>query len=90
VLGKDGNLYGITSLGGANNGGTFFKYSLTGVQPTISASGGVWNGASFQAGIPAGSWFTIKGTNLSSIDGRWVALSDRAMLSEKFLGAPIV
>ena len=35
------------------------------------ASGGIVNGASFQAGIAAGSWITIKGTNLSSVTDTW-------------------
>src|SRR5262245_36439026 len=38
----------------------------SGNKPTIS-SGGVTNGASFQAGIVGGSWVTIKGANLSNI-----------------------
>jgi uncharacterized protein (TIGR03437 family) len=38
-----------------------------GNKPVIQ-SGGVTNGASFQAGIVGGSWVTIKGTNLANID----------------------
>ena len=37
----------------------------TGLQPVISS---VVNGASFQAGIEAGSWVTIQGSNLANID----------------------
>ncbi len=32
VIGTDGNYYGITSEGGANNGGTIFRYSADGFQ----------------------------------------------------------
>jgi uncharacterized protein (TIGR03437 family) len=39
--------------------------------PAISPSGGVANGASFQAGIAPGSWITITGTNLSSVRDTW-------------------
>jgi uncharacterized protein (TIGR03437 family) len=39
--------------------------------PAISANSGVVNGASFQAGIAAGSWLTINGTNLSTTTATW-------------------
>jgi uncharacterized protein (TIGR03437 family) len=65
---SDGNLYGLTD-GGASE---LFEYSLISPNaPSISASGGVQNGASFQPGISSGSWMTIKGTNLSSINDTW-------------------
>jgi uncharacterized repeat protein (TIGR03803 family) len=35
VQGTDGNLYGTTSLGGANNGGTIFAL-LTGLTPLVA------------------------------------------------------
>jgi uncharacterized protein (TIGR03437 family) len=38
--------------------------------PAISANG-VVNGASFQPGVPANSWVTIKGTNLASQTDDW-------------------
>jgi uncharacterized repeat protein (TIGR03803 family) len=34
TLGSDGNIYGVTSAGGANNGGVIFKLALT---PTLAA-----------------------------------------------------
>jgi uncharacterized protein (TIGR03437 family) len=39
--------------------------------PTISATAGVVNGASFAAGIVPNSWITIKGTNLSPTTTNW-------------------
>jgi uncharacterized protein (TIGR03437 family) len=72
VQSSDGNLYGVTSSGGANGTGTVFKFSLTSPNtPAIAASGGVLNGASFQPGISSGSWMTINGTNLSTTTGTW-------------------
>ena len=72
VLSTDGNLYG-TDGGGNGNSGTVFKLALASstTSPTISESGGIVNGASFQAGIAPGSWITIKGTNLSSVTDTW-------------------
>jgi uncharacterized protein (TIGR03437 family) len=51
------------------------SYTLTpggasGNAPTIS-SGGVQNGASFQAGIVPNSWITIKGSSLASTTDTW-------------------
>jgi uncharacterized repeat protein (TIGR03803 family) len=61
IQGNDGNLYGIA------NESQFFRYNLISPPaPAISANSGVVNGASFQAGIAAGSWLTINGTNLST------------------------
>jgi uncharacterized protein (TIGR03437 family) len=41
--------------------------------PTILQTGGLLNGASFQAGIVPGSWITIYGTNLSSETDNWIS-----------------
>jgi uncharacterized protein (TIGR03437 family) len=41
-------------------------------QPTIS-SGGVFNAASFQPGVSAGSWVTIQGSNLAGNTRSWSA-----------------
>ncbi len=41
--------------------------------PTISSTGGVVNGASFQAGITQNSWITISGTNLGSNSRTWTS-----------------
>jgi uncharacterized protein (TIGR03437 family) len=50
------NTYTLTPAAGGGGGGS---------TPTITS---VVNGASFQTGIEAGSWVTIKGTNLSNTD----------------------
>jgi uncharacterized protein (TIGR03437 family) len=50
------------------------SYTLTpaaaGPTPAVD-TGGVQNGASFQAGIVPNSWITIKGTNLASTTATW-------------------
>jgi len=64
---------------GTENGDHIYsaKYTLTPAQPppsgptpTISDSG-VVNGANFQPGITAGSWVTIRGTNLANSSRTW-------------------
>ena len=42
-------------------------------KPTISSTGGVANGASFEAAISEGAWITIKGTNLATTTRTWTA-----------------
>ena len=67
ALDSTGNLY--------ISAGNIWKISLSGSTatppaPAISA-GGVVNGASFQQGVPANSWVSIKGTNLASQTDDW-------------------
>jgi uncharacterized protein (TIGR03437 family) len=73
VQGTDGNLYGTTSFGGANNEGTVFKLALASstTPPAINQSGGVVSGANFQAEIAPGAWLTIFGSNLSPVTDTW-------------------
>jgi len=73
IQSSDGNLYGATYFGGAENDGTIFELALASstASPAINSSGGVVNGASFQAGIARGSWITIYGTNLSPKTDTW-------------------
>jgi uncharacterized protein (TIGR03437 family) len=73
IQAKDGNLYGATASGtGPSPNGTVFQFVLASPNtPAIAATGGVLNGASFQPGIPSGSWMTIEGTNLSSKTDSW-------------------
>jgi len=65
----DGNIYGTTSEGGLSNVGTVFKLTLA-LVPAIVPNGLV-NGASFQPGIVPNAWFTIAGTNLSTVTDTW-------------------
>ena len=44
---------------------------VTASTPAIAQSGGLVNGASFQAGIVPNSWITIVGTNLSPLTDTW-------------------
>jgi uncharacterized protein (TIGR03437 family) len=76
IQASDGNFYGTTASGGTNPNladGTVFKFALTSspTLPTISPTGGVVNGASFQTVIGANSWITIFGTNFSPITDTW-------------------
>ena len=74
---SDGNLYGLTGTGGSTGYGTLFELALPAAVtppsnlPQILTSGGVLNGASFQAGIASNSWVTIKGTNLAPKIDDW-------------------
>ncbi len=43
----------------------------TGGAPSILTTGGVVNGATFQAGIVPGSWVSILGANLSDVSDTW-------------------
>ena len=73
IQAKNGDLYGATPFGtGPSPNGTVFSFSLASPNtPSIAATGGVLNGASFQPGISPGSWITIEGTNLSSKTDSW-------------------
>jgi uncharacterized protein (TIGR03437 family) len=73
IQGTDGNLYGTTSGGGANGGGTVFRLQLANTsapyscatQPVIKSinSAGAYGGYSYFA---SGSWLEIKGANLAN------------------------
>jgi uncharacterized protein (TIGR03437 family) len=75
IQAADGNFYGTTSSGGAQEDGTVFRFtpapSTSPTAPVITASGGVVSGGSFQAGIVPGSLITIFGTNLSTVTDNW-------------------
>jgi uncharacterized protein (TIGR03437 family) len=64
VQGSDGNLYGTSIF-------SVFRLSLASSAPSIAQSGGIVNGASFQAGIVSGSWITISGKNLAPKTDNW-------------------
>ena len=78
IQAKDGSFYGMTAYYVAcctspTAVGSIFRFALpiAPALPAISQTGGVVNGASFQAGIPANSWISILGTNLSSSTANW-------------------
>jgi uncharacterized protein (TIGR03437 family) len=66
IEGADGNLYGVTSSGGANNGGTVFELQLalptSSSTPTITLVQNAEGGAST---IAPNTWVTILGSNLA-------------------------
>jgi uncharacterized protein (TIGR03437 family) len=71
VQATDGNIYG-TANGGVSGDGTVFELTLGASSSTTPAiSSGIVSGASFQPGISPGSWFTITGTNLSTVTDTW-------------------
>ena len=55
IQGNDGNLYGTTSQGGANNTGTVFQITTAGTLTTLYSFTGGTNGAIPQAGLVQGS-----------------------------------
>ncbi len=67
IQATDGDFYGTTVSGGANQLGTVFRFTLES-PPAIT---GVVNGASFEAGIVADSWITITGAKLSLETDSW-------------------
>ncbi len=78
IQGFDGNFYGTSLAGGANNpvtfkGGTVFKLTISPVEPT-AAPGTAANGATYiSGGLVPGSWAQVKGTDLSSVTRIWDA-----------------
>ncbi len=64
---------------GSNSGDHIYTSSVelspaaSSPKPTISSTGGVANGASFEAAISEGAWITIKGTNLATTTRTWTA-----------------
>ncbi len=68
---------------GSNTGDRIYTTSITltpsaggGNRPAITSNGGVVNGASFAAGVVAGSWTTIFGSNLAPALKTWDGLID--------------
>jgi uncharacterized protein (TIGR03437 family) len=64
------------NTGSARRGNAFvwwlkFPISQRGAPGPPPAVTGIANGASFEAGIPAGGWFVIQGTNLSAVSRIW-------------------
>jgi uncharacterized protein (TIGR03437 family) len=74
IQAANANFYGTVQVGGASGNGIVYELSLGLVPqnvPTIAASNGILDGASFQPGISANSWITINGTNLSAKTDTW-------------------
>jgi len=67
---------------GRNDGDKIYtaNYTVTtgSARPTITATNGVTNGASFSPGIVSGSWTTIFGTNLATETRDWTGAIDAA------------
>jgi len=65
---------------GSDSGDKIYTTSVTlttgSLRPSISATGGVVNGASFSVGVVAGSWTTIFGSNFATASKTWDGLID--------------
>lgn len=64
VQGTDGNLYGTTNYGGANDDGTVFKITLAGVLTTLHSFNKLGDGSQPQGGLTLGSDGNFYGTTL--------------------------
>jgi uncharacterized repeat protein (TIGR03803 family) len=63
ILGSDGYLYGVTQEGGANNYGTLFKISLTGIESVLYSFGAnITDGLQPQANLLLGNDGNFYGT----------------------------
>ena len=85
---NDGNIYGTTSQGGMGGVGTIFKLIQAPAPPFIVPNGLV-NGASFQPGIVANGWFTITGSNLSTVTDTWANAVINGNLPDKLDGVSV-
>jgi len=75
ILGKDGNLYGLTFDGGATEGGTAYQLTLGGSPPALSINpGGVVSASAFGEFTSAapGTWIEIYGSNLAADTRSWM------------------
>jgi uncharacterized protein (TIGR03437 family) len=76
AFGKSGEIFVSDAGTNASSSTDDFRVRLLtplAVSPAILPTGGLLNGASFQAGIVPGSWLTIYGTNLSSTTDSWTS-----------------
>ena len=64
VVGTDGNLYGTTSVGGANNDGTVFEITTSGALTTLHSFSGA-DGSNPQGALVQGSDGNLYGTTYS-------------------------
>jgi uncharacterized repeat protein (TIGR03803 family) len=64
IEGSDGSFYGTTSAGGANNSGTVFRITPTGVETVLHSFGSDSDGATPYAGLIKGSDGNFYGTSV--------------------------
>jgi uncharacterized repeat protein (TIGR03803 family) len=69
IEGSDGNFYGTTSAGGANNSGTVFRITPTGVETVLHSFGSGGDGSNPYAGLLVGSNGNLYGTTRSGGSG---------------------
>jgi len=62
IQGTDGNFYGTTAIGGANNGGTVFKMTAPGVETVLWSFGGGGDGLNPYAGLMQATDANLYGT----------------------------
>jgi uncharacterized repeat protein (TIGR03803 family) len=65
IIGSDGNLYGTTEVGGANDGGTLFKFTPAGSLSVVWAFGAGTDGSGPWTGVTEGSDGNFYGTTVT-------------------------
>lgn len=70
VFGPDGNLYGVTQLGGTRNAGTVFRATTAGTLTTLYSFAGSTDGWLPQAGLMLGADGIFYGTSSGGATGR--------------------
>ncbi|HEV2476533.1 MAG TPA: choice-of-anchor tandem repeat GloVer-containing protein [Candidatus Dormibacteraeota bacterium] len=70
TFGSDGNLYGVTFKGGADNQGTIFRVTTAGSLTTLYSFTGAGDGALPQAGLLLASDGNFYGTSSAGVTGR--------------------
>jgi uncharacterized protein (TIGR03437 family) len=91
TLGSDGNFYGTTYYGGANDAGTIFRLTIPHTAPSVAANG-VLNAASFTAPVAPGSIISLFGTfaiPMSVSANRYPPPTVLSDLSVQFGSAPL-
>jgi uncharacterized repeat protein (TIGR03803 family) len=84
IQGTDGNFYGTTSLGGANNTGTVFQITSGGALTTLFSFTGGTNGAIPEAGLVQGTDGNFYGTTFlggTNNDGTVFSISSNGVLA---------
>lgn len=81
VYASDGNLYGVTYAGGANNQGTVFRVTTTGVRTTLYSCSGAADCGTPQRGLVQGSDGYLYGTSERGGDGAVFRVTTSGALS---------